>query len=278
MMMFSNTPRLAVLRACAIATSAFTIAGAIHAADEPWQAVKKEGVLRCGAAQSAPYVIRDPKTQAYGGVFPELCKEFGEKVLKVKVEFVDTTWTNIIAGVQSSKWDMGMALTDTVERRKAISFSAPVIYSSVTFDYFKANPKLKGPLKSLPDLDQPEVTLAVMSGSVADKAISEVLKKANIMRLPGSDEVRLALLSKRADVMVDDVATNMLVAAVHADTVTMFDPKPPVMALPAGFGLNKNLTAADLKVLDDFIATKMKSGAIDKLMKEAIDKTKDLGS
>ena len=280
---FSLSNRRAIARASSIAAfvvGAFSIYGVAHAdadADKTWQSVRKAGVLRCGAALSAPYVIRDPKTQTYSGPFPDLCKDFAEQVLKVKVEFVDTSWSNIIAGVQSNKWDMGMALTDTPERRKAIHFSTPVIYSSVTFDYNKSNPKLKGPLKSLPDLDQSDITLAVMSGSVADKAISDVLKKANIMRLPGSDEVRLALLSKRADVMVDDIGTNMLVAAVHVGTITMFEPQPPVMALPAGFGLNKNLTDADLRVLDDFITAKVKSGAIDRSTKVALEKTMEAG-
>jgi len=64
-----------------------------------WQSVKKAGVLRCGAAVAPPYVMRDPKTGEYSGFFSDLCRDFGQKVLKVKVEFVDTSWDNIVAGL-----------------------------------------------------------------------------------------------------------------------------------------------------------------------------------
>ncbi|WP_409018162.1 transporter substrate-binding domain-containing protein [Caballeronia sp. LZ035] len=106
-----------------------------------WQSVKKAGVLRCGAAVAPPYVMHDPKTGEYSGFFSELCRNFGEKVLKVKVEFVDTTWDNIVAGLQSNKWDLSMALNDTPEREKAIAFSAPATDYNVTLVYNKNNPK-----------------------------------------------------------------------------------------------------------------------------------------
>ena len=253
----------------ALAISALIAINSAHAEVDGWQQVKKDGVLRCGTAVTAPYVTRDPKTQTYSGPFPELCKGFA-KQLGVKIEFIDSTWPNMIAGIQSHKWDMGLALTDTPEREKAIRFSAPVIHSSVTFSYNKNNAKLDGGPKSFADLDKSEVTVAVMSGSVADQAITQELKKANIMRLPGTDESRLAFLSKRADVLADDSATNMLTAAAHKDSVKVFEPNPPVMSQPAGFGLSKDVSDADMAVLNKYIEDQEKSGAIDKLTKQGV--------
>src|SRR5215472_12554988 len=102
-----------------------------------WQSVRQAGVLRCGVATSPPYTMKDPKTGTYSGVFPDLCRQFGEQVLKVKVEYVDTTWDNIVAGLQSNKWDLSMALNDTPEREKAISFSAPATDYNVSLVYNK---------------------------------------------------------------------------------------------------------------------------------------------
>ncbi|MDE3027613.1 MAG: transporter substrate-binding domain-containing protein, partial [Paracoccaceae bacterium] len=100
---------------------AASMAGAAHA-DGYWQKVQAAGVLRCGAAVAPPYVMRDPATGAYSGFFADLCREFAD-TLKVKPQFVDTTWDNIVAGLQAGKWDMSLALNRTPARAMAINFS-----------------------------------------------------------------------------------------------------------------------------------------------------------
>ncbi|MBN3787319.1 transporter substrate-binding domain-containing protein [Burkholderia sp. Ac-20353] len=238
-----------------------------------WQSVKKAGVLRCGAAVSPPYTMKDPKTGKYSGLFSELCRGFGENVLKVKVEFVDTTWDNIVAGVQSDKWDLAMSLNDTPEREKAISFSKPAIDYSVTFTYNKNNPKLPKKINAIADIDKPGLVVTVMSGTAQDKAISGVLKQAQIMRLPGFDETRLALMSKRADMLADDVMTNMLLAEAHPDWAATFKPAPALAQQGICFGLRKETPAADIAVLNRYLDEQIKSGARDRLVKVAVKET-----
>ena len=89
-----------------------------------WQGVQKAGVLRCGAAVAPPYVMRDPATGEYTGFFADLCREFAES-LKVKPEFVDTTWDNIVAGLQAGKWDVSLALNRTPARAMAVQLLHP---------------------------------------------------------------------------------------------------------------------------------------------------------
>src|SRR5262245_21685587 len=161
--------------ACVVTVSSLLWASQVQAQDtSTWQDVRKAGVLRCGFAASPPWTILDPKTNFHGGLFPDLCRDFGEKVLKVKVEFVDTTWDNIVAGLQSNKWDLSLSLNDTPERRKAISFSQAAVEYSVNFTYNKKNPKLATAPQSLADLDKSNISITVMSGTAQDKAISAV--------------------------------------------------------------------------------------------------------
>ncbi|WP_216675117.1 substrate-binding periplasmic protein [Paraburkholderia elongata] len=261
----------------AVATcGSLTIQTSAHAevqVGNTWQKVRETGVLRCGAGITPPYVTRDAKTQQYGGLFTELCRGFARDVLHVKPEFVDTSWPNMIAGVQSNKWDLAMSLSYTEERAKAIKFSAPVVYSSVTFVYNKNNPKLKTPPKTVEDLDKPDFSVAVMSGSIADKAVGAGMKTTNVMRLPGTDETRLALMSKRTDFMADDSATNLIVVAAHPDTLSVFQPKPELVPQPACFGMNKAMSDADIDVLNKYIEEQRKNGSNDKLTKQAVDAT-----
>ena len=99
-----------------LALSAFGQTAAAQQIEDLWKEVQDRGVLRAGAALAPPHVMRDPKTGEYSGIFVDLVKEFGQQVLGVKVEFVDTTWDNIIAGMQAGKWDVALALNRTANR------------------------------------------------------------------------------------------------------------------------------------------------------------------
>jgi polar amino acid transport system substrate-binding protein len=234
-----------------------------------WQDVQKAGVLRCGAAVAAPYVMRDASTSAYSGYFVDLCRDFGEKVLKVKVEFVDTSWDNLVAGLQSSKWDLAMALNQTPERALAVAFTVPATDYQVSLLVNKNNPKLADVKDDIATLDKPDVTFAVMSGTAQDKAISAVVRNGKIMRLPGMDEARLAVMSKRADVLVDASDTNHLFALANPDWTREILPKPALAKQGVSFGVRRDITAADLEVLNIYLRQRRDTGEIQQLVDNA---------
>jgi len=257
------------LLASAAASFILLAQNAVQAADaNVWQNVQKAGVLRCGAAIAAPYVMKNPLTNEYSGIHADMCRDFGENVLKVKVEFVDTTWGAIVAGLQGNKWDIAMALNPTPERALAVAFStAPVDYH-VNFLVHKDNPKFKDAGTSIADYDKAGVNVAVMAGAIGDKATTEVMSKANLMRLPGSDETRLALMSKRADILSDAADTNHLFALAN-DWVREINPNPPIAKQGVAFGLPRDISAADLAVLNIYITHRMDNGDVKRWMDKA---------
>ncbi|SIT38074.1 Extracellular solute-binding protein family 3 [Paraburkholderia piptadeniae] len=268
MVRLSRFTRQALL--CLVAASCVIASAPSRADDTGWASVKKAGVLRCGAAVAPPYVMRDPKTGEYSGFFSELCRNFGQNVLKVRVEFVDTTWDNIVAGLQSDKWDLSMALNDTPEREKAVSFSAPATDYNVSFVYNKNNPKIPKGAHTIAEIDKPGVNVAVMSGTAQDKAISAVFKQAQIMRLPGNDETRLALMSKRADLLADANITNMLLTEAHPDWAATIQPTPPLAQQEVAFGIRKDTPPADIAVLNKYLSQQVSSGAVNRLIKASV--------
>ncbi|ARU88965.1 transporter substrate-binding domain-containing protein [Pseudomonas sp. M30-35] len=256
--------------ACATAIGSLLSVVPAQAADSQlWQGVQKAGVLRCGAAVAAPYVMRDVASGQYSGFFVDLCRDFGEKVLKVKVEFVDTSWDNIVAGVQSDKWDLAMALNQTPERALAVAFSTEATSYEISLLINKENPKLAGAGDSVADYDKDGVTFAVMSGTAADKAISAVVKNAKIMRLPGMDETRLALMSRRADVLVDASDTNHLFALANPDWSKEVLPSPALAKQGVAFGLRRDISFADLQVLNIYLTQRRATGEIAALVDKA---------
>lgn len=235
-----------------------------------WQGVQKAGALRCGAAVAPPYVMRDPASGEYSGFFADLCKELAE-VLKVKPQFVDTTWDNIVAGLQAGKWDVSLALNRTPARAMAVQFSIPAMEYQISLAYNKNNPKIPADAVSVADIDKAGVTLAVMSGTAQDKAISAAVKNATIMRLPGNDETRLAVVSKRADILVDASDTNQLFTQSNPEWAVALNPKPALAKQGVSFGLPHQLSAADVEVVNIFLEERVATGHVDELIRKAVD-------
>jgi polar amino acid transport system substrate-binding protein len=235
-----------------------------------WQGVQKAGVLRCGAAVAPPYVMRDPATGEYTGFFADLCRGFAE-ALKVKPEFVDTTWDNIVAGLQAGKWDVSLALNRTPARAMAVNFSIPAMEYQISLAYNKENPKIPAGATSVADIDKEGVTLAVMSGTAQDKAISAAVKTAQILRLPGNDETRLAVTSRRADILVDASDTNQLFTQSNPEWAVALNPTPALAKQGVAFGLPHQLSFSDVEVANIFLEEKVATGEVDNMIKKAVD-------
>lgn len=233
-----------------------------------WSSVKEEGELRCGAAIATPYVMKDPQTNDYNGFFVEMCRDFAEH-LGVDAKFVDTNWDNLVAGVQSGRWDLAMALNETPERARAVAFSEAVSDYEVSFLYHGENSKLPEEVSGLEDIDQEGITIAVMSGTVQDKSISDQIENAEIMRLPGMDETRMAVMSQRADVLADANDTNLLFQHANPEWAEIMTPNPPLARQGVAFGLNKSTPEADIQELNEFITMKHEAGEIDKMIEDA---------
>jgi polar amino acid transport system substrate-binding protein len=263
-------PALRALPALALMAGLTTTAALAQTTEGYWQGVQKTGSLRCGAAVAPPYVMRDPASGEYSGFYADLCRELAD-VLKVKPQFVDTTWDNIVAGLQAGKWDVSLALNRTAPRAMAVQFSIPAMEYQISLAYNKNNPKIPAGAKSVADIDKEGVTLAVMSGTAQDKAISASVKKATVLRLPGNDETRLAAMSKRADIVVDASDTNLLFTQSNPDWIAL-NPTPALAKQGVAFGLPRQLSAADVEVVNIFLEEKVATGHVDDLIRKAADK------
>ncbi|MNG06469.1 Bacterial extracellular solute-binding protein, family 3 [compost metagenome] len=150
-----------------------------------------------------------------------------------------------------------------------MSFSAPATDYQVSLLVNKDNPKFAGAGNTIADYDKEGVTFAVMSGTAQDKAISAVVKTARIMRLPGMDETRLAVMSRRADVLVDASDTNHLFAVANPGWAKEVLPKPALAKQGVAFGLRRDASAADLQVLNIYVTQRRETGEIDALVDKA---------
>lgn len=256
--------------ALALVAGTANVAAAQEGTGGYWQQVQEAGVLRCGAAVAPPYVMRDPATGEYSGFFAELCREFAA-VLEVEPQFVDTTWDNIVAGLQAGRWDMSLALNRTPVRAMAVNFSVPAMEYQISLAYDKNNTKIPAGAASVADIDQEGVTIAVMSGTAQDAAISGAIQNATLLRLPSNDETRLALVSKRADILVDASDTNQLFTQSNPDWAVAMNPTPALAKQGVAFGLPASLSHQDVEVVNIFLEERVATGHVDQLIRDAVD-------
>lgn len=273
--MFARLKRI-VLGAAIAALSFHSLSAPAHAADPEalWDNVKKSGVLRAGAGLAPPDVIRDPATGEYSGIFVDLLREFADKELGgVKVQFVDTDWDNMIAGLNGGKWDVAMAINRKPQRAMVIHFSEPSRFFEISLVYNKANPKIGKPEEFGPNFDRENVTFAVVAGTAEDQALTARITKAKVLRLPNIDDVRLAVSSRRADVAAADSVTNQLFINANKDWAIAAMPQPSLAKQGIAYGFRRAVPLDDIEAFNIFLEGKLADGTVDRLTKSYVDKT-----
>lgn len=234
-------------------------------ADDYWAAVQQRGTLRCAYAFAPPYMMQDVTTGAYRGVYLDLCAGFAES-LGVEVEFVNTDWGNIVAGLQSGAWDLSPALNRTPQRALAVNFSVGAGYDGLNFTHLKSNEKLAGIGVNPADIDKAGIRIGTVGGSSHDKALTERFKQAEIVRYPEAGAVQMALMSGQIDLIGTEVIINSIFAKSHGEEIALIDPEPPLIKGAVAFGLPPTTTYRDIEVLNIFLEEKTALNLVDQMM------------
>ncbi|WP_186397644.1 transporter substrate-binding domain-containing protein [Stappia sp. TSB10GB4] len=195
--------------------------------------IRARGVLRIpGILNEVPYFNKDPRTGEWQGFVIDMASDIA-KMLDVKLEVVESSWSNAILDVQSGKVDMAFAVTATPVRAMSVSFSAPTYYNS--FIIVSAKDELTG--KTWSELNDPKYTFAVDLGSAQDLITQQYLPKANVLRFKTRDEAIVAVTTGKADGLVNTML-NGLVISKKAPTMGSVKVPTPVLSTPSVIALN----------------------------------------
>lgn len=269
--------RITRLAAVAAVLGLHAFASPAHAADpEPiWTNAQKSKVIRAGAGLAPPDVMRDPATGQYSGIFVDLLKEFADKELGgAKVEFVDTDWDNMIAGLNGGKWDVAMAINRKPQRAMVIHFTDPARFFEISLVYNKDNPKIGDKATFGSSFDKEGVTFAVVSGTAEDQALSSRVSKGKVLRLPNIDDVRLAVSSRRADVAVADSVTNQMFINANKDWAVASMPEPSLAQQGIAYGFRRSVPLDDIEAFNIFLEQKLADGTVQRLTDKYIAESK----
>jgi ABC-type amino acid transport substrate-binding protein len=205
--------------------------------------IMQNGRLRAGVAVAAPWLLQDPATNAYYGPAADVVERIGE-ALGVPVEYVDSGWDVLIAGLQSDKFDLTVApMFATPQRMEVVDF---VTYTEAGTCYFaKAdNPKVN----SLEDLNSADVTIVTFTGTGTEEGIREKYPEAtinSIVQPPGGQPPIEDVLAGRADVGPFDSPLAIFIAQQYPELKIL--PQDPEYCIanadipfPIGMGFNKD--------------------------------------
>jgi len=147
------------------------------------------------------------------------------KSINVEVEFVETTWATFIAGLQSGQFDFSIAGTfATIQRAAAVEFTQPIHYLGYSAVAKKGDTRFR----SLADLNQDGIKIAVVQGGAGQEYVKENFPKAQIVALATGNLTApfMEVAAGRTDIGIEDASQARRFAAQQPSVVDLFANEP----------------------------------------------------
>lgn len=179
-------------------TSALTFSAFAQA--DRLEDIQKQGYITVGTTGDyTPFSHYDGKT--FTGYDIDVAKYFA-KEMGVKVKFVQTTWKNLIPGLQSDKYDIAMG---GITRRTSRQMAADISQGYMTFGkcFLVATGKTAA-FDTLAEVNRPDVKVGVNIGGTNEKFAEQYLPNATLVRFENNLDVPKAVASGKVDVMITE--------------------------------------------------------------------------
>jgi len=216
-------------------TLALSALSPVQAAGEIDQIVKR-GELRIGYVPSPPGTTKDPISGEVTGFYVDAARTIAEQ-MGVKPVFVETTWANFVAGLQSNQFDMSIAATfATVRRAMAVEFTKPLLYLGSVAVVRKDDTRFS----SVQDMNKESIRIAVVQGTAAEDWVRRTIPKARLVSLGGGNLTAgfMEVAAGRADASFEDGFTAGRFVEQQPSTKVLFADKP-VFFLPVAWTVKR---------------------------------------
>ncbi|TJW10970.1 MAG: ectoine/hydroxyectoine ABC transporter substrate-binding protein EhuB [Mesorhizobium sp.] len=198
MLKSSISRRMVVKAAACIALAATSLASLPAHAETTLERAKKDGYIRVGFANEAPFGYATPDGKLTGEA-PEVAKAVLAKLGISQVDGVLTEFGSLIPGLKAGRFDIiaaGMFITP--KRCAEINYSEPSYGIGEAMLVAKGNPKGVKDFSSIKD--NPDLKLAVMAGAVEGGFAKDAgVADGQIVSLPDQSSLVAAVQSGRAD-------------------------------------------------------------------------------
>ena len=178
--------------------------------------IQKNRILRIGTTGDySPFSYQlDHTTNTFQGMDIELAKDLA-KSLGVQVEFVKTSWPNLMSDLKSNRFDIAMSgITITPERQKEASFSIPVISSGKAVITRDENVEH---FDTMEEINSSGVRVIINPGGTNEKFALENFPNATLVRNKDNISIFQEIVAGNADVMVTDAIETLVQEQIHPE-------------------------------------------------------------
>jgi len=192
---------------------------------------RKAGTLRMGYAQTAPWFYKDAKTGVLQGIYFDVAEEMC-KLLQVKSEYEETTFADSTLALRRGDYDVFVSsLTYTVPRATTVAFPTPPLWQRGSLALIHKDNV--GRFKTMEDLNRPDVTIAVNTGTSAEAQQQRLFPKSKVLATTGqiltaTEPVR----TKRADAWLNGENDVVVFARKNASWAAVLDEEHPFDKAP----------------------------------------------
>ena len=212
-------------------------------------AIRKSGELRVGVLQNAPWLVENTTGNgpAWTGPVWTLATEYA-RLLGVKLTPVSVSHETKVPVLAANQVDMTVSpLGETPERLKVVDF---VIYSKTSVCMFgRAGNEKLAKVKSVDDLNNPDITIAYFTGGAEENWVKERFPKAKLRAVASSGATAPVeeIMARRADAApinrVPWVTMNQKVKGLTVFPAANNCQDSTEKASPVGLAVDKNQAA-----------------------------------
>ncbi len=198
--------------------------------------VMRTGTIRCGYYSWAPFMVKDPNTGTFSGLFYDIFSAAAEN-LGLKVEWV----AEIGLGDFPQALAIGRVdayctpLAQVGSRARAVDFTDAVGYFPM-FAFVRADDtRFNGDISKLND---PAVTISVMDGEMSAIVAAKIFPKAKTLQLvqnASAADLLNNVVTKKADVTLNETSTLNEFLERNPGTLVVLKGAPPVGVFGGGF-------------------------------------------
>ncbi len=230
----ANRRGIAATLMAAAAVPGLVASGAARAqgkAESTWDQIKRTGKVRMGVFDFPPYYVRDHASGEWTGALVSMGQDIAKNANATFEPVEVGGWDEVVLSLQSNKIDLHIGLQATPLRATAIYFAGPVYWIQwVTVN----NTGFQG--KAWADYNNPDVKVAVMTGSADEVVLRLMAPKATRLQMKSLAEIILAVSSGRANAFATTVLASMVAKEKNAQLGT-FVATTPRVALPGYAGI-----------------------------------------
>ena len=192
---------------------------------------RKAGTLRMGYAQTAPWFYKDAKTGDLQGIYFDVAEEMC-KLLQVKSEYEETTFADSTLALRRGDYDVFVSsLTYTVPRATTVAFPTPPLWQRGSLALIHKDNVDRS--KTVEDLNSPDVTIAVNTGTSAEAQQHRLFPKSKVLATTGqiltaTEPVR----TKRADAWLNGENDVVVFARKNASWAAVLNEEHPFDKAP----------------------------------------------